>query len=444
MLADLAMRAGQRVVVFDLFGDLDLRRRAIASSRRGDLSALVDAAVAEPPGAVVYGASFENHPALVDRLAERHTLLGNSPGDAARRPRSRPARRRAGRPPVPATSGTRLRPPAAGCASRCAAAAGSRVQEWRSGAPQAGTFLQERIDGIPCSAAAVGDATDAVVLGHHRAARRTARVRRRRLPLVRERRPAARAGGRAAGAGARGLLPRRGRVRPPRAVRRRLHLGRRARWTIEVNPRPTASLEAIEAAYGTRVFDAHPARLRRRACVTDARAGKAVLFATEDVTVGDTSAGWSAGCATSRTPASGSPRAVRSAPSSTTAATPDEVAGRARAARRAAAGGAARGGGGAWLTRPARGAAARATTSRSIEGQPLRTCSLGDTWFAERSGEPAARRARRRPRGRASTRPSTPRPRSCAGARAARLRARPDELSRRSAGRWRSPRRSAR
>ena len=32
--------------------------------------------------------------------------------------------------------------------------------------------------------------------------------------------------------------------------------GERA-WTIEVNPRPTASLEAIEAAYGIGVFGAH-------------------------------------------------------------------------------------------------------------------------------------------------------------------------------------------
>ena len=67
--------------------------------------------------------------------------------------------------------------------------------------------------------------------------------------------------------------------------------GERA-WTLEVNPRPTASLEAIEAAYGTGVFDAH-----LRACAGELprtegepvrAAGKAVLFATEDVTAGDT------------------------------------------------------------------------------------------------------------------------------------------------------------
>ena len=45
MLADLAMRDGQRVLAFDLFGDLDLRRRARrvvtpAEVGRGGLAAL--------------------------------------------------------------------------------------------------------------------------------------------------------------------------------------------------------------------------------------------------------------------------------------------------------------------------------------------------------------------------------------------------------------------
>jgi predicted ATP-grasp superfamily ATP-dependent carboligase len=66
--------------------------------------------------------------------------------------------------------------------------------------------------------------------------------------------------------------------------------GERA-WTLEVNPRPTASLEAIEAAYGIGVFDAH-----LRACAGELpdtegeplrAAGKAVLFTTEDVVVGE-------------------------------------------------------------------------------------------------------------------------------------------------------------
>src|SRR5688500_11123110 len=85
MLADLAMRDGRRVAAFDLFGDLDLLRsasRVVTASGlgRGGLSALVGAAAMEAASGVVYGTSFENHPALVARLAERHVLLGNAPG----------------------------------------------------------------------------------------------------------------------------------------------------------------------------------------------------------------------------------------------------------------------------------------------------------------------------------------------------------------------------
>ena len=164
MLADLAMRDGHRVVAFDLFGDVDLRRRASRVVTRRGLTALVDAAVAEAPGAVVYGASFENHPALVERLGERHALLGNSVTTlrAVRDPAQLGAA--LGELPHPRTavtapsSGRWLRKPLRG-------GGGIRVREWRGGALPSGTLLQERIDGVPCSAAAVADGKDAVVLG---------------------------------------------------------------------------------------------------------------------------------------------------------------------------------------------------------------------------------------------------------------------------------------
>jgi len=74
--------------------------------------------------------------------------------------------------------------------------------------------------------------------------------------------------------------------------------GERA-WVVEVNPRPTGSLECVEAAHEVGVFAAHldgcgghlpavaPAPTPRRA------AGKAILFATREVRVGDTR-GWPA------------------------------------------------------------------------------------------------------------------------------------------------------
>jgi predicted ATP-grasp superfamily ATP-dependent carboligase len=275
MLADLARR--DDVIAFDLFGDLDLRAARVV--KRRSLAALVNAAVEEAPAAVVYGAGFENHPRLVERLAERHTLLGN-PAGTLRAVRD-PARLGAalGELPYPRTtvtapsSGRWLRKPLRG-------GGGVRVREWRGGALHAGTFLQERIDGVVCSAAAVGDGRDAVVLGlteqlvgqrafGARGHRWCGNLVPPRVPVPRDEAQAICS--RLAGAfGLRGLF----------GVDF-VWDGERA-WTVEVNPRPTASLEAIEAAYGVRVFDApevvdEPARA----------AGKAVLFATEDVEIGD-------------------------------------------------------------------------------------------------------------------------------------------------------------
>lgn len=274
MLADLARR--DDAIAFDLFGDRDLRAARVV--KRRSLTALVDAAVEEPPGAVIYGASFENHPRLVERLAERHRLLGNPP-ETLRAVRD-PVRLGAAlgdlyaRTTITApSSGRWLRKPLRG-------GGGIRVREWRGGALRPGTFLQERIDGVPCSAAAVGDGNDAVVLGlsEQLVGMRAFGVRGHRwcgnlvpprvpVPLDRAQAICSRL---AAAFGLRGLF----------GVDF-VWDGERA-WTVEVNPRPTASLEAIEAAYGIRVFEppavvGEPVRA----------AGKAVVFATEDVVVGE-------------------------------------------------------------------------------------------------------------------------------------------------------------
>jgi uncharacterized protein len=286
MLADLARR--DDVIAFDLFGDLDLRADRVVTRR--SLTALVDAAVAEAPGAVVYGASFENHPALVARLAERHALLGNPP-DTLRAVRD-PVQLGAalGDLPYPRTTVT---PPASGRWLRkpLRGGGGIRVQEWRGGALPSGTVLQERIEGIACSAAAVGDGKDAVILGltEQLVGQRAFGVRGHRWcgNLAPPRMPA-------------GEL-----LRQARAICSRLAAaftlrglfgvdfvwdGERA-WTVEVNPRATASLEAIETAYGVAVFDAHlrgcAGELPRIEAEPSGAAGKAVLFATEDVVVGD-------------------------------------------------------------------------------------------------------------------------------------------------------------
>jgi predicted ATP-grasp superfamily ATP-dependent carboligase len=300
MLADLARRDGWRVVAFDLFGDLDLRRSASRVVTRGGLRALVDAAAREVASGVVYGASFENHPALVARLAERHVLLGNTPATlrAVRDPaRLGEALRGAGLPYPPTFLAAPPEPSRRWLRKPLRGGGGTRIREWRGGALPAGAFAQERIDGLACSAAAVGDGVDAAVLGltEQLVGRRAFGVRGYRWcgNVVPPRLPA----------GEREAL-----LRDARAICSCLAGAFALRglfgvdvvwdgncaWTVEVNPRPTASLEAIEAARGAGVFAAH-----LRGCAGELprggvggsecrdAAGKAVLFATEDVVVGD-------------------------------------------------------------------------------------------------------------------------------------------------------------
>ena len=287
MLADLARRD---VVAFDLFGDLDLRRTASRVVTAGGLSALVDAAVREAPGGIVYGAGFENHPALVARLGERHALLGNTPETlrAVRDPIRLGAALRDF--PYPRTSLAApperthrwLRKPLRG-------GGGTRVRDWRGGALPRGTFVQQRIAGLPCSAAAVGDGAEAVVLGLTeqlvgqravgvRGYRWCGNVTPPRLPAVEQ--DALLDQARAICSRLAGAFGLRGAFGVDF-----IWDGERA-WTHEVNPRPTASLEL----FGSGSFDAH-----LRGCAGElprveahrGAGGKAVLFATEDVTIGD-------------------------------------------------------------------------------------------------------------------------------------------------------------
>jgi predicted ATP-grasp superfamily ATP-dependent carboligase len=315
MLAELGVRAGHGVVALDRFGDLDLQRLCPSVSvlrdlgGRGGMAALVDAAEEIPAPSVIYGAGLENQPGLVARLASGRRLLGcpRETIERVRDPASLGASLRAAGLAYPSTFGARDAPRRAERSRRwlrkpVRGGGGRGVREWRGGALDRGDVVQEHISGLACSAAAVADGRSAIVLGLSE-------------QLIGHR-----------GLGARGYAWC-GNLVPPRlgeAQRRALaaaarpicaHLalafglrglfgvdlvwdGERA-WVVEVNPRPTGSLECVEAANGVGVFAAHlegcagrlpsiaPADIARRA------AGKAILFATQDVRVGDTR-GWPA------------------------------------------------------------------------------------------------------------------------------------------------------
>ncbi len=315
MLAELAVRAGHDVVALDRFGDLDLQRLCPSVSvlrdlgGRGGMAALVDAAEKIPAPSVIYGAGLENRPDLVARLASGRRLLGcpRETIERVRDPAVLGASLRAAGLAYPWTFGARDAPREAERSRRwlrkpVRGGGGRGVREWRGGVLGRDDIVQEHISGLACSAAVVADGRSAVLLGVSE-------------QLI---------GHRGLGARAYAWC---GNVVPPRLeeVERRAlavaaqatctHLasafelrglfgvdlvwdGERA-WVVEVNPRPTGSLECVEAAHEVGVFTPHlegcagrlppvaPAPIPRRA------AGKVILFATRDVDVGDTH-GWPA------------------------------------------------------------------------------------------------------------------------------------------------------
>ena len=309
MLAELAVGAGYDVVALDRFGDLDLQRLCPSVSvlrdlgGRGGMATLVDAAEGIHAPSVTYGAGLENQPALVARLAASRRLLGcrRETLERVSDPAMLGASLRAAGLAYPPTFGAADAPRRADRSRRwlrkpVRGGGGRGVREWRGGALGREVVVQERIAGLACSAAAVANRGSAVVLGVSE-------------QLVGHR-----------GLGARGYAWA-GNVAPPRlgdgqqqalalaAQAICAHLaaafaltglfgvdlvwdGRRA-WVVEVNPRPTGSLECVEAAHGVGVFAAHVAACTGRPLPlapgpAPRAAGKAIVFATEDVRVGDT------------------------------------------------------------------------------------------------------------------------------------------------------------
>ena len=309
MLAELATRDGHAVVAVDRFGDLDLQRLCPSVSimrdlgGRGGMAELVDAAARIRAESVVYGAGLENRPELVARLAAGRTLLGCAPQTLrrVRDPAVLGASLRAAGHAYPRTFSALEAPLRADRARRwlrkpIRGGGGRGVREWRGGRPAGDVIVQERISGLPCSAAAVADGRSAALLGVSEQL-----IGRRAL-------------------GARGWKWC-GNVVPPRLPAREQHaLTDAARaicahlaaafglrgvfgvdlvwdgalpWVVEVNQRPVASLETIDAVHGVRSFAAHlEACAGRLPAVCTGRspaAGKAVVFAAADLTVPDTS-----------------------------------------------------------------------------------------------------------------------------------------------------------
>ncbi|HXG44193.1 MAG TPA: ATP-grasp domain-containing protein [Gemmatimonadales bacterium] len=267
-LAQSAARRGHSTVVLDCFADRDTRAaatqaRAVVGMRsvRLDARALLAAAAAlAPPGGyagVVYGAGFEGRPDLLARLARGGRLCGNAPETVSqvRDPaRFFPLLRKLGirHPEV------RFAPPArpsGWLVKDPGGAGGAQVRHARRGRARAGCYYQRFEPAETLSAIFLANGERARVLGFNRQWSTPARPGRPflyggavsgvALPPAMEADLSARLDTLVAATGLVGLNG--------------LDFLRRGdEWlALEVNPRPTATMDLYDADYGEGLFTLH-------------------------------------------------------------------------------------------------------------------------------------------------------------------------------------------
>jgi len=294
-----AARAGWRVHAADMFGDRDLLAVVATHAPAGEPypGSLAGIVASLPPGPWCYTGALENHPDLIATIAAVRPLLGNA-AEAVRAVRD-PARlaaavREAGL-EFPETLAA---PPAAGTAGAFlvkprGSAGGRGIERWRGQAaapPRSPRLWQRRIVGRAWSASFACDRRSARLVCHSRqllgrgwchaegfAYSGSILVPPARVP------PALAAATDRLGALLAGEFGLAGLVGVDLVIDRRggVHV-------IEVNPRPTASMELAERATGVSQAAVHVAACRG-AGVPGAEAaagrswGKAVLFARHDL-----------------------------------------------------------------------------------------------------------------------------------------------------------------
>ncbi len=176
-LAESAADAGHRLVTVDYFGDRDQKNRAENQGLRRDLglpwTPAAVAAVAQELDydALLYTSDLENHPGLISALAGDRLLLGNDEATVRRVRDWRTLRR------VCREEGilcpTTLLPGEEGLVpigrdwltKPVRGGGGHGIRPWDGQDLEEGRLLQERLEGVPASAAFVADGRDAALLG---------------------------------------------------------------------------------------------------------------------------------------------------------------------------------------------------------------------------------------------------------------------------------------
>jgi uncharacterized protein len=305
-----ARRAGLAPIAADLFADADLRHLCPATRIENYPDGLLAWLRSARPAAWMYTGAIENHPTLVEELACVAPLWGNH-GNALRRVRS-PAQLaealRAAGLLFPDTRPTPAGLPADGSwlAKFCRGAGGSGVSEFNTnvgsttGPPRGPGDLvyQQRIAGTPCCALFVAHQGAATLLGvtlqligqpwlgagpfHYCGSIGPWAVNDFILATI-------------LSIGT--VLAERFSLSGLFGVDLMIH-GQEV-WTIEVNPRYTASTEIFERSTGVAALSLHAAACRGEAVddaaiarVSPAVHGKAILFAMQDVTIPTEFAAW--------------------------------------------------------------------------------------------------------------------------------------------------------
>jgi len=167
MLAQMAVADGYEVIAVDRFGDVDLRAVAAGATASSN-DALAKLAGNVDADAVVYGGGLENRPDLVARLSAGRELLGTEPDllAAVRDPWAVASAAQAAGARAPDTRAPDARPAGGVWLRKPRLGGGGRgIRGWRGGALRPGEILQRRIAGLSCSAVAIGDGLGAAVLG---------------------------------------------------------------------------------------------------------------------------------------------------------------------------------------------------------------------------------------------------------------------------------------
>ncbi len=296
--ASSAARAGFAVYAADLFADVDLRRDcqvAIATAYPDGLAQIVDGS---QPGGWMYTGALENHPSFVDEMAVIRPLWGNA-GKVLREVRN-PLKvadvlRGAGIPcPAVARSSDSLSSDMRWLKKSLYSAGGAKVYRWnpRSEPPDcfADDYFQQYIEGQSCSAVYVADKRSDVLLGVTRQLigsawagangfRYTGSIGPISLPDSVMSQFVAIGSALARAFGLVGLFGVDAIVNPEGV------------WSVEVNPRYTASTELLDLAFGFQAVALHvdaceSGTLPQAPLPFKGRCfGKAILFASKDFVI---------------------------------------------------------------------------------------------------------------------------------------------------------------